>query len=216
MVSSQAEGAEPMGVRFLDLDRDDTKWRQRLRLGGLVTAVFAVLLAIGGITRFNAASHADTVINLAPYGTVTQDGNGGLHGNCAIYDAFSNPYAIMPDGSPAWHGDWYQVVMPDGQVLWGQCLDFGRTAPAASSSISFDAVPNGNGSYTVTVNTHLGSPNAQQPTDYGALVSVSNPPQRIGYIVWSPFSLCEPRQTCSTSASVGSGGCPREYSLTQR
>ena len=30
------------------------------------------------------------------------------------------------------------------------------------------------------------------------------------------FSLCEPRQTCSTSASVGSGGCPREYSLMQR
>ena len=31
------------------------------------------------------------------------------------------------------------------------------------------------------------------------------------YIGWSPSSLSEPRPTCSTSASSGSGGCPRTY-----
>lgn len=33
---------------------------------------------------------------------------------------------------------------------------------------------------------------------------------------WSLSSLSEPRRTCSTNVSSGSGGCPRTYSLTLR
>ena len=36
------------------------------------------------------------------------------------------------------------------------------------------------------------------------------------YSGWSHFLSLEPRQTCSTNASSGSGGCPRTSSLTRR
>lgn len=36
------------------------------------------------------------------------------------------------------------------------------------------------------------------------------------YSGWSPSSLSEPRATCSTGVSSGSGGCQRTYSLMQR
>ena len=77
--------------------------------------------------------------------------------------------------------DYFEVYMPDGQVVSGYCIDYGLVAPI-DDSYPFTATPNGDGTYTVTVN----SENATWGVHIdGSTVLVSRA-QRVGDITWTP------------------------------
>ena len=77
--------------------------------------------------------------------------------------------------------DHFDVFMPDGQIVRGDCIDHGRVAPI-NGTYGFVATPTGSDSYSVLVD----SGNAGYGVSIDGTTVPANATQRVGYITWTP------------------------------
>lgn len=148
-----------------------TRHDRRLLLQWVVTLSCTVLvLAVSLLSPEAAWAQA---IEFENGGTADMAEDGTITGACSTMVYF------VPNSMD--DVDYFEVLMPDGQTVRGDCIDHGRVAPI-DDSYPFTATPNGDGSYTVTVN----SENAEWGVHIdGSTVRVSHA-QRVGQIAWTP------------------------------
>lgn len=77
--------------------------------------------------------------------------------------------------------DHFDVFMPDGQIVRGECLDHGRVAPV-NGTYGFVATPTGGDAYSVLVD----SGHAAYGVHIDGSTVAANTTQRVGYITWTP------------------------------
>ena len=143
------------------------------KLATYITAAF--LLLVQAITLLAcilpSPAYADTEIHFANDGVATLKDDGHLVGIAHIDDWIDDLGEIFP------------VTLPDGTRIEGHCLNYMHFAPAPGD-YPFDAVPQDDGTYKVTVDSAKAPSSPHQPPTNSPLLS---PPQTIGNIFWSPI-----------------------------
>ena len=160
----------------------------RRRVFGLAYVALLVLV-MAGIVSFPVTALAET-LHFQNGGTAELGADGNIRGRCHVQTSWN---ALMED---------FDVEMPDGQVLKGDCIDHNHGAPV-SGYYDFVASPLGNGSYSVVVLSNAAAyyenplegpgPHPVEPGDYA---------QRVGNIVWTPLSVVNGHCKVTKGSSV--------------
>ena len=142
------------------------------KLATYITAAF--LLLVQSITLLAcilpSPAYADTEIHFANGGVATLKDDGHLVGTAHIDDWIDDLGLVFP------------VTLPDGTKVEGHCLNYMHFAPAPGD-YPFDAAPQDDGTYKVTVDSAKAPASPHQPPTNSPLLS---PPQTVGNISWSP------------------------------
>ncbi|MBQ9043956.1 MAG: VaFE repeat-containing surface-anchored protein [Eggerthellaceae bacterium] len=135
-------------------------------------AFLCAVIAIATLLARPTAAWAGTV-QFENGNTATENAAGVITGTCSTVVNFV-PLSLDDV-------DHFDVFMPDGQIVWGDCLDHGLVAPV-NGTYSFVATPTGGGSYGVIVE----SGNAGYGVHIDGSTVRANRTQRVGYITWTP------------------------------
>lgn len=106
--------------------------------------------------------------------------------------------AVLNPGPTNDHYNLFAVTMPDGQVVVGHCIDYGRAAPA-DGRYSFTGTWNGS-SYDILVHSETATPQSMAPT----------PCQRVSNFSWAPSGELQLRKASANDSLSSGNDC---YSL---
>ncbi len=144
---------------------------RRLIRGAMALACVALVLIAACFVPGTAWAQTVQFQNRA---TAEMDESGVITGTCSTTAVF------LPNSDVVTH---FEVLMPDGTLVQGQCMNYGLAVPA-NATYAFTATPNGDGSYSVSVESGMAEwvVFGDGHIERGA----PDPSQRIGNITWWP------------------------------
>lgn len=156
------------------------------------TAVAIACLAIAlAATCLNPAPAHAIEVRFDNDHTAVLNDDGSITGTCSTVVTF---VPLSMDDV-----DHFDVYMPDGQILRGQCIDHGFAVPA-NATYTFTATPVGNGAYSVVVES--GFAEWVVHTDGSIERGAPDPSQRVGRIIWEPRFVLKGSISLTKESSV--------------